>query len=143
MSAPSATGVVALLTLAVLCAATGGHAEETGAIQTPYHIELHVWRDEQPGDAARLHVSARFVPRKDAEAWSDVALAGLQLRAGPALWAPQHSALAAQAGGGFEIRAAGAATVAAGATVVPAIQLSTSAGRREIVLTEHVVERVE
>ena len=137
------SGVIGLLALAALSAPGGGHGEEEGDIQTPYDVQVNVWRDEQPGDEARLHVSARFVPRRDAAAWSEVELAGLLLRAGQRPWQPETSALEPLADGGFEIRGQGAATVAAGTSVVPIVQLRTSAGLRELVLPESVVERVE
>jgi hypothetical protein len=108
----------------------------------PYEIQVRVWRDEQPGEDARLHVAATFVPRHGASRWSDIDLIGLRLRAGDRVWQPEHDALQPLSEGAFEIRAEGAATIAAGATVTPVIELTTSAGPKEFEVSESVVQLV-
>ena len=108
----------------------------------PYETEVRVWRDEQPGDDARLHVAATFVPRPGAAAWTEIDLVGLRLRAGDGVWQPEHGALRSLSDGAFEIRAQGAATIAAGTTVTPVIELRTSAGPKEFVVSESVVQLV-
>jgi hypothetical protein len=59
------------------------------------------------------------------------------------VWTPEDSSIEALPDGVFEVRGQGEATVEAGAAVVPVVQLKTSAGSREVVLPETVVETVE
>ena len=136
-------GVLGLLVATTLWAQSGAQDQRRTEIQTPYEIQVRVWRDQQPGDEPRLHVSARFAPRKDAALWSEVDLAGLRLRTGRSVWTPEDSSIEALPDGVFEVRGQGEATVEAGAAVVPVVQLKTSAGSREVVLPETVIETVE
>jgi hypothetical protein len=120
--------------------AADGESEGREAISTPYEIDVRVWRDEQPGNGPRLHLSATFAPREGT--WSEVALASLELRAGDRSWTPERSALRALPGGGFEIRAEGAATIAPRVTVVPLAVLNTAIGARQVRLPECIVRVV-
>jgi hypothetical protein len=142
MRTAAVAAVLGVLALAVLHALRGGHGEGKEVINPPYEIRVRVWRDEQPGDDARLHVAATFVPQPGASAWSEVDLVGLRLRARGGTWMPEQRAFQALSDGALEIRAQGAATIAAGTSVTPVLELRTSAGSKELVLSETVVQLI-
>jgi len=107
--------------------------------QTPYEITPRVWRDEQPGDEPRLVVSVTFVPRDASERWQDVQLHTVEVRAGDERWTPSESSVSASGDGGFEIKAVGEATLAAGATATIAVTLKTSAGEKQLALSTDIL----
>ena len=106
--------------------------------QTPYEITPHVWRDEQPGDEPRLMVSVTFVPRASSERWQDVRLRSLEVRANDRRWSPNESSVSPLGEGGFELKAAGPATLPAGAKATIVVTLQTSSGEKAFSLPAEI-----
>jgi len=106
-------------------------------------VTVRVWRDEQPGDVPTLNLSATCVPREPADAWREPQLESVQIQAEGQPWAPRASELVLLAGGGFEIKAQGDATLPAGAMATGTATLRTAAGPRHLTLPATKITRVE
>jgi hypothetical protein len=106
--------------------------------QSSYDITPHVWRDEQPGDEPRLVVSITFVPRESSERWQDVRLRTLEVRASDRSWTPRESGVSPFGDGGFELKAAGDATLPAGAKATVVVTVQTSSGERHLELPAEI-----
>jgi hypothetical protein len=107
--------------------------------QTPYDITPRVWRDEQPGDEPRLVVSVTFVPRDSAERWQDVRLRTVEVRTNDQRWTPSESTVSPFGDGGFELKAAGDATLPAGAKATIVVTLQTSSGEKQLELPTEIL----
>lgn len=104
----------------------------------PYDVTVRAWRDEQPGDDARLLVSITFVPRASTERWQEVRIRTLEMRANGRHWSASESAVADRSDGGFELTAAGEATLPAGTKATIAVTLQTSAGEKQLELAVEI-----
>ena len=97
-----------------------------------YEITPRVWRDEQPGDDPRLVVSITFVPRTASDAWQDVRVGAMEVRADDRRWTPTRASLAPFGDAGFEVTAFGDATIPAGAKATLSLTLHTSSGKKHV-----------